>query len=83
MKKHREIIQFLWLFISFLILHCNCQSPINLLGASISYTYGASSTQFIVTFPLTSGITQQNVWLGIGFNSAPAMVNIIIIFILF
>ena len=49
---------------------------INLLGASISYKYGTSSTEFIVTFPLPSDITQLNVWLGIGFNSAPAMVNI-------
>ena len=54
------------------------ESGINLLGASVSYTYGASSTDFIVTFPLPSDITQQNVWLGIGFNSQAAMVNIII-----
>ena len=66
---------------SFLICQSNCQSPISLLGASISYIYGTTSTQFTVTFPLPSGITQQNVWLGIGFNSQAAMVICLILYI--
>ena len=74
MKKMKENLNQIIFSLSFLVFNCNCQNPISLLGANISYTYGLSFSRYTLTFPLTSPVSAQNVWVGMGFNSQRAMV---------
>ena len=57
------------------IVRSQTQQSLTLLSnVNIAYTYGSTSTQFIITSPLGNGISVTNAWLGIGFNSQTKMV---------
>lgn len=58
------------------IVRSQTQQSLTLLSnVNIAYTYGSSSTQFVITSPLGNGISVTNAWLGIGFNSQTKMVT--------
>ena len=73
-KKSTKVLESL-LIVLLVSTKCSCQTTVNLLGATIQYTYGASSTSFIITFPLASGLSSTNAWFGLGFNNAGQMVK--------
>lgn len=53
----------------------NCQQTLTVGTFSISYTNTGSKTDFVVTAPLSDGITTSNAWIGVGFNTRGAMVR--------
>ena len=53
---------------------------VQLSDIHVSWVNRGSKTDFTVTAPLSGRIKSDNVWLGVGLNTVPRMVGVVLLF---